>query len=191
MKVPQSDMPEEALWKSFFDPDNLIQELLPDAPLMGDAAELGAGYGTFTKSALMSVIGKVHAYEIEPHLCANLEARFSDNIPHRLQVHCGDVLIGGSGLAPNSLSLVMAFNFLHFGDPQALLDHVYHILAPGGRLLIIHWRSDIDTPRGPDKELRPSPETVCKWCHNSGFSLLQEPDISDSCPWHYAIVATK
>ncbi|QBZ84133.1 class I SAM-dependent methyltransferase [Hydrogenovibrio crunogenus] len=191
MKVPQSDMPETALWESFFDPDRLIQQLIPDAPFMGDAVELGAGYGTFTKSALKSVTGKVHAYEIEPHMCTNLEARFNDIIPLRLQVHCADVLIGGTGLTAGSISLVMAFNFLHFGDPQTLLDHVYHILGPGGRLLIIHWRSDIDTPRGPDMHLRPTPETVCKWCHKSGFKLLQQPDISGSCPWHYAVVATK
>lgn len=191
MKVPQSDMPEQAVWESFFDPVGLMQTLLPDAPLEGNAAELGVGYGTFTKALLASVKGKIQAYDIEPKACSDLKERFNDFTPDRLQIHCKDVLSEGTGLTSNSLSLVTAFNLLHFGDPQRLLSHVYDILEPGRHLLIIHWRSDIETPRGPDLELRPTPETVNHWCQEAGFNLVRNPDISNSCPWHFAVIATK
>lgn len=191
MKVPESDMPDEALWQSFFDTDKLLKTLLHDLPVEGDAVELGAGYGTFTQSALKSITGTLHAYEIESELCTYLETQMDAPFSERLQVHCSDVLANGTGLKPNSISLAMVFNLLHFADPSDLLNHIYDILIPGGRLLILHWRSDLETPRGPDKSLRPSPNDVSKWCQQAGFGIVQQVDVSESCPWHFSVVATK
>jgi SAM-dependent methyltransferase len=191
MKVPQSDMPDEALWQSFFNAPLLMDTLVPDGPVAGDAAELGAGYGTFTQAALSAVKGTLHAYEIEPALCEVLPQRFSLAQRQRLQVHCRDVLADDTGLESNSLALVLAFNFMHFEHPQAMLRHLYEVLAPGGRLLIIHWRSDIDTPRGPDLTIRPTPQAVCDGCREAGFERIEQPDIRTSCPWHFAVVAMK
>lgn len=191
MKIPQSDMPDEAMWQSFFDPNALMRTLVPKAPLSGNAAELGCGYGTFTMAALNSVTGTVYAYEIEPLLCKALQHRLGAGNSSRLTVRCEDVLTQGTGVEPNSLRLVMAFNFLHFADPIPLLTHLHTRLEPGGQLLIIHWRSDIKTPRGPDLSMRPTPQTVYQWCQQAGFEELSQPDISASCPWHFAVVATK
>lgn len=191
MKVPQSDMPEEALWQSFFNPESLLETLLPKVPVHGDAVELGAGYGTFTRAALNFVKGTLHAYEIETELCNDLKELVSESYPERLQVHCRDVLANGTGLSANSVELVMIFNLLHFGCPSVLLKHAYDILTPGGQLLIIHWRSDIATPRGPELQIRPSPNDVLKWCHQAQFKTVNQIDITDSCPWHFSVVAIK
>ena len=195
MKVPDSGMPEQALWQQFFDAEKLMQTLLPLRPLQGDAAEMGAGYGTFTQAALNSIQGTLHAFDIEPELCAQLPLSVAEANRHRLQVHCQDILDLSEQkrlpLTAKSLRFITVFNLLHFPNPTAWLTQLHDLLADNGKLLIIHWRSDIQTPRGPDMALRPSPESIQAWCNVAGFSSSLVIDISESCPWHFAIVAQK
>lgn len=39
--------------------------------------------------------------------------------------------------------------------------------------------------------LRSSPESIQAWCKTAGFYTTVVIDISDSCPWHFAIIAQK
>ncbi len=60
-----------------------------------------------------------------------------------------DVLTQTTGLADNSIDYVMLFNILHHESPNDFLNEAYRILKPNGKVGILHWRSDIETPRGP------------------------------------------
>ncbi|MBO1926175.1 hypothetical protein J3998_01180 [Thiomicrorhabdus sp. 6S2-11] len=150
--------------------------------MAGDAAEMGAGYGTFT-------------LDIEPELCAQLPMSVAKKDQCRLKTHCQDILDLSEQkwlpLKPESLSFITVFNLLHFSDPIPWLSHLHNLLVEDGKLLIIHWRSDIQTPRGPDMALRPSSESIQAWCKTAGFYTTVVIDISDSCPWHYAVNAYK
>ena len=39
----------------------------------------------------------------------------------------------------------------------------FRILKDDGIISIIHWRSDIQTPRGPSLDIRPKPQDCEKW----------------------------
>ena len=63
------------------------------------------------------------------------------------------------------------------------------ILKPEGKIGIIHWRSDVSTPRGPDLNIRPKPEQCQKWLLEAGFKL--EGNIIPLPPYHYGLIGTK
>lgn len=63
------------------------------------------------------------------------------------------------------------------------------ILKPNGKLGIVHWRSDIETPRGPDITIRPNPDQILQWIDRQRFSLLKEPALIE--PYHFGLILFK
>lgn len=97
----------------------------------------------------------------------------------------------GTGLPDASVVHAMVFNILHVEEPVGILREAYRVLVPGGKVSIIHWRSDIETPRGPALEIRPSPERCLAWAAEAGFVKRQIVEIGHSGPWHYGLVLAK
>lgn len=85
----------------------------------------------------------------------------------------------------------MIYNLLHIDNPVALLREARRVLRDGGRLSVMHWRSDIPTPRGPPLAIRPSSDQCLAWIAEAGLSDPQMVDLSPSCPFHFGIVATR
>ena len=52
--------------------------------------------------------------------------------------------------------------------------------------LVIHWRYDPATPRGPNMEIRPRPEQIVSWGLKAGLTVTNA-SIIDLPPWHYGI----
>jgi len=52
----------------------------------------------------------------------------------------------------------MLFNILHHDKPQELLGEAYKVLRKNGKVGIIHWRTDMETPPSPEISIRPKPE---------------------------------
>ena len=67
MKIRESGMPDEDVWKDFFEPDKILKKLGLDNKVV-DAADFGCGYGTFTIPAAKAIDGKVYAIDIEPEM---------------------------------------------------------------------------------------------------------------------------
>jgi hypothetical protein len=61
------------------------------------------------------------------------------------------------------------------------------VLVPDGKLAIIHWNYDPDTPRGPTMSIRPRPDQCQSWAEQVGFELLP-PSLIDLPPYHYGFV---
>jgi hypothetical protein len=53
-------------------------------------------------------------------------------------------------------------------------------------VLIIHWRHDILTPRGPSLETRPRPDQIARWARETGRLQLVGEAI-DLPPWHFGM----
>lgn len=190
MKGRESGMPAEALWASFFDAPAILAAIgLRDDDTVVD---YGSGYGGFALAAAAATRGAVHALDIEPDLVALLAARAAAAGFGALRVRQCDFLAGDDGgLAAGSATLALAFNILHVEQPATLLVTARRALAPGGRLAVIHWRSDIETPRGPPLAMRPRPSDVAAWATAAGFGAAQTVELGAAAPWHYGLVVAR
>ncbi|MEX0938914.1 MAG: hypothetical protein WDZ59_13715 [Pirellulales bacterium] len=79
---------------------------------------------------------------------------------------------------------VLLFNILHCERPVALLRQAAAALSEGGEVLVIHWRHDLETPRGPEGAIRPSPEQISAWGCEAGLDAQPPLELP---PWHYGI----
>ncbi|MGE0483848.1 MAG: methyltransferase domain-containing protein [Gammaproteobacteria bacterium] len=180
-------MPEEAVWAGFFDPPAVLAALgLRDDDTVLD---LGSGYGTFALPAAAHTCRNVYALDIEPGLVALLAARAAaaglDNLHVR---HCDVLTSAVADFDVPPATLALAFNILHVEAPVALLRTLRGLLGPDGRLAAIHWRSDIETPRGPPLAIRPRAADIAAWAATAGFGDTCEIDLGAAAPWHYGLV---
>jgi SAM-dependent methyltransferase len=181
-------MPDEELWRSFFEPDELLRRLELDSS-SGDVVDLGCGYGTFAIPAAQVVTGVVHAVDEDPGMIAVTRRYAQDKGLTNVQVHRQDIIAQGTGLAAASVDYAMVFNILHGDAPHVLLCEALRVLRPGGKVGILHWRCDPHTPRGPSIAIRPKPEQCQQWATEVGFAVHQP--YLDLPPYHYGMVGTK
>lgn len=189
MKGRESGMPAESDWEAFFDADTAIARIFDSGIVNGDAVEFGCGYGTFTMPAASRTRGRFTALDIEPALIKLVSDKAARLSLANVRAQIRDFLRTGSGLARASHAHAMVFNLLHIDEPLVLLHEIRRILRPGGALSVMHWRSDIPTPRGPSLDIRPSPDQCSLWLQGAGFGTIRVVDLSDACPYHFALVA--
>ena len=171
MKITDSGMPDEAYWNSLFDIGGIIEWLA--IPVDATIAEIGCGYGTFTVPVASCVEGVMYAFDIEPHMVEVARENVLNSRLENVRFDVRDVLESGTGIAPDSIDLVLLFNILHSDDKAVLLAEATRILRKGGIVAIIHWRKDIPTPRGPAVELRPDLEQIMEAAAGLGLDLLE------------------
>jgi SAM-dependent methyltransferase len=185
-KGRESEMPPIEQWEGFFDPDNVLKVLgCGTAP--GDLVEFGCGYGTFTIAAARRISGTVYALDIDPLLVRATINRAAREGVRNVVVETRDFVSQGCGRTDGSVSFVMLFNILHIEHPMTLLREAHRVLRVGGTAGVIHWRRDIETPRGPSPEIRPRPEQCRAWAEDAGLRWLSSPDLPN-CPWHWGMV---
>lgn len=187
MKIRESGMPEREMWEQFFNPATILATLGLNNEV-GDVAEFGCGYGTFTIPAAGIIRGKIYALDIEPDMIRMTSEEVKKQGLSNVQTILRDFMTNGSGLADESVDYVMLFNILHLEKPEVLLKEAKRILARNGKLGIIHWNYDPKTPRGPSMDIRPKPEQCIQWAQNVGFCNPVQFDLK---PYHYGIVMRK
>jgi ubiquinone/menaquinone biosynthesis C-methylase UbiE len=187
MKVRDSGMPEETMWSKFFDPEQILKQM-DFTPDLESVVDLGCGFGTFTIPASQIIKGKIHAFDIDPEMLGRLQAKMDQQNIKNIELHLTDFISEGSRLPDNSVDYVMLFNILHHENPHQILNEVYRILKPDARAAIIHWRSDIPTPRGPHLNIRPKPEQCKQWAIETGFQVNSEKKLE---PYHFGIIISK
>ena len=179
-------MPCVEVWDRFFDPDAIL-DALGCLRVSGDAVEFGCGFGTFTTAAARRVSGTVYALDIDPAMVQATAARAAVARAGNIVVEQRDFVTAGSGRPGGSAAFAMLFNILHIEDPIALLREARRILRSGGSAAVIHWRHDIDTPRGPRLDIRPRPEQCAAWAEQAGFRSQGVRDLPNS-PWHWGML---
>jgi SAM-dependent methyltransferase len=155
--------------------------------LRGDAVEFGCGYGTFTVELAARVSGTVFALDVDPSMVISTATRAQQAGARNIAVEQRDFVSAGSGRPDGSVAFVLLFNILHMEDPIALLQESHRILHDEGTVSIIHWRHDIDTPRGPPLEFRPKPEQCRVWAELAGLRCQGMRDLPRS-PWHWGLL---
>jgi ubiquinone/menaquinone biosynthesis C-methylase UbiE len=191
MKGRESGMPDEAYWASFFDPHAVLALLLLPKDSTCNVLEFGCGYGTFTLPAASRTRGRVTALDIEPEMVSLVAQRAHEAGLMNVHAEVRDFVAHGTGVQDGSQGHVMIFNLLHIEDPLALLREAHRTLEPGGTLSVIHWRSDIDTPRGPPLAIRPTPEQCSAWLSEAGFDAVIQVALGQCAPYHYGLLAQR
>jgi ubiquinone/menaquinone biosynthesis C-methylase UbiE len=153
----------------------------------GNVVEFGCGYGTFTLPAARAVEGRVIALDIEPDMVTATARKAQEAGLSNVITEVRDFINDGSGLADGQAGYAMLFNILHIEDPVGLLREAGRVLAPGGKVGIIHWRSDIETPRGPSLPIRPSAEQCRAWGEQAGLMFVRYESLC-CCSWHWGLL---
>jgi len=184
MKIRESGMPEESQWEHFFDPWAVLEQLgLTSA--CDDVVEFGCGYGTFTLVAARMVSGTVYALDIEQEMLDTVASRADTARLENIKLLRRDFVGQGTGLDDGTADYVMLFNILHAEDPVALLREARRNVKAGGKVGVMHWNYDPDTPRGPPMAIRPRPEDCRRWAEAAG---LRCGPLVDLPPYHYGLV---
>ena len=182
MKVRESGMPEQEFWESLFDVPCILDAFGFGAHT-GDVAELGCGYGTFSIPLAQRISGTLHTVDIDP-VMVELTRRRAAGLKNLL-ASARDVLVDGFGVAAGSCDACLLFNILHAEDPVALLQAARTTVHDGGLVAVIHWRSDVPTPRGPPLAIRPTPESILGCAADA--QLAAEADAFVLPPWHFGM----
>ncbi len=181
-------MPDEEIWNDFFNVDLILSELQINSKI-NDIAEIGFGYGTFTLPAAKLIKGKLFAFDIDQDMLEIVEKKINDSGISNVIPEKRDIISQTTGLGNNSVDYVMLFNILHHDNPDDFFHEACRILKLNGKIGIIHWRSDIITPRGPDLSIRPEPQQILNWIDKEKFSVTKGPIIFE--PYHFGMIIKK
>jgi SAM-dependent methyltransferase len=184
MKVRDSGMPPQDYWETLLDVSGIL-DAFGFGPATGNVAELGCGYGTFTLPLARRIAGMVHTIDIEAEMVAITHQRAAAARLTNVKAELRDVLAGGFGPPAGSCDAALLFNILHAEQPVALMRAARDVVRPGGLVAVIHWRSDIATPRGPSLDIRPRPEQIVTWAADAGLTV--DGASFNLPPWHYGL----
>ena len=184
MFLRESGMPPQDYWETLFDVPHIL-DAFGFGPATGDVAELGCGYGTFTVPLAARIGGTVHTLDIDATMVATTTRRAAEAGLTNVRPAMRDVLAGGFGRPAGSCDAALLFNILHAEEPVALLRAAREVVRPGGLVAVIHWRSDIATPRGPSPAIRPQPEQISTWATGAGLAV--DGASLDLPPWHFGL----
>ena len=186
MKGRESGMPDESYWETFFKPECIVERLDCNSTYR-TVLEFGCGHGTFTIPAAKRVAGTVIALDIEPEMVQATLRKAQESQLKNVVATVRDFMAEGSGLPDGAADYAMLFNILHIDEPVALLRETYRSLASGGTVGVIHWRTDVETPRGPSMPIRPSAEQCRSWGEQAGLEFVRMESLC-CCSWHWGLV---
>lgn len=188
MEVIDSGMPDEAYWNSLFDVP-LIVKWLNLKNVSAPIVEIGCGYGTFTVPIAKETNAELYAFDIEPAMIETAQKNTRQARIRNARFFLRDIVKQGTGLESDIAGMVLLFNILHFNERRVLLEEASRILKPNGVVSIIHWRKDIETPRGPSVHLRPNQQMILDSISGLGLHFAGNTRILE--PYHWGIQLTK
>ena len=160
------DDPKRDAWQK---PHEVIQALAlkPDAVI----ADIGSGTGYFSaRFANMVPKGRVYGVDTEPDMVKYLAERAKREGLKNITAVTGAP--GDARLPEKADLIIMVDVFHHIADRARYLKKLQGSLKPGGRLAIIDFR--MDSPDGPPKSARITPDRVKTELKGAGYALIQE-----------------
>ena len=190
---PATLMPDADWWHTLWpDPEAVLRKvgIQPEMQVV----DLCCGDGHFTKPMCELVHpGKTWALDLDAGLLGQAEQGCRNNPNFH-------AILGDARELPKQVSEPVDFVFIAntfhgVPDKTELSRAVHKVLKPGGRFAVINWHKRpreetiiLDLPRGPDTELRMTPEDVQGYVEPAGFRL---DEIVEVGPYHYGAVFHK
>ena len=162
------DDPARDAWQQ---PDRVIEAL--GLKRGQTVADIGAGTGYFTiRLAKSEAAPKVYAVDIEPSMVNYLRERAAqDKLNNVVAVQAA----ADTPNLPETVDLVLIVDtFHHIGGREVYFRKLAKSLKPGGRVAIVDFR--LDSPEGPPKEFRFTPEQIKSEMSKAGYTLSAQHD---------------
>ncbi len=160
------DDPQRDAWQK---PHEVIQALAlnPDAVIV----DIGSGTGYFAaRFARMVPKGRVYGVDTEPDMVKYLAERAKREGLHNIIAVAGTP---DDPRLPEKADLIILVDvYHHVGQRERYFRMLRESLRPGGRVAIIDFL--LDSPYGPPKSARVSPERVKAELKGAGYALVQE-----------------
>jgi ubiquinone/menaquinone biosynthesis C-methylase UbiE len=147
--------------------------------------DLGCGTGAFSFPMVLQVgkEGVVYAVDDSADMLDHLRTK---NPPPNLQLVHSDAEQTGLDSRISDFCL-LAFVLHEVKQADILVAEAFRLLKPEGKLLIVEWKAELDSP-GPPRKIRLSEERVSQLCSQAGFAGFKYIDWSKH---HYAAVCDK
>ena len=160
------DDPKRDAWQK---PHEVIQalKLKPDAII----ADIGSGTGYFSaRFANMAPQGRVYGIDTEPDMVKYLADRAKrEGLKNLIAVAAKP----GDPQLPEKADLVILVDvYHHIDDRERYFQKLAGSLKPGGRVVVIDFR--MDSPDGPPKAARITPDQVRTELKRAGYTLAAE-----------------
>ena len=162
------DDPARDAWQM---PDRVIATLaLKPGQIVAD---IGSGTGYFSvRLAKSAAAPKVYGADIEPEMVKYLRERAAkEGLTNVVAVQAA----ADSPNLPEPVDVVLIVDtYHHIGDREAYFRKLAKSLKPGGRVAIIDFKPD--SPEGPPKEFRFSPDKFKSEMSKAGYRLASKYD---------------
>lgn len=188
MKVNDSGMPEERYWNGLFNVPPII-DWLNVQQVSGPIVEVGCGYGTFTLPLAKKTTETIYSFDIEPAMIETTKRHLQREGISNVKLLQRDIVESGTELESGSVGMILLFNILHFNERRVLLDETNRVLKSFGVAAIIHWRKDVETPRGPAYSLRPDKQIILNSI--TGLDLSFNGNSKTLEPYHWGMQLIK
>ncbi len=130
----------------------------------------GPGFWTMPLAGIVGPTGRVWALDVSQEL---LEALASRNPPP--QVHPLRTELPKIALPDHSVDLAwMAFVFHEVEPPEELARELRRVIKLAGRVLVLDWRPDGQSEKGPPRAHRLTPEQVMTRLREAGFARVAQ-----------------
>ena len=175
--------------RALIDPFNALEKAgIREQMRVADFGVGAVGHFLFPAAQLVGPKGHVYGVDVLKSVLQANQSRAKLSGSDNIELVWGDFeRPGGSRLPDNSMDMVVMVNVLHAIDKVTSLAEARRVLATGGILLVIEWKS-AGTTIGPAPEKRLPKEAASAAASQAGFQAVSD---FEAGPSHYGLVLKK
>jgi ubiquinone/menaquinone biosynthesis C-methylase UbiE len=176
---------DDAERRQWLPPDDVVERLAVHSGMR--VADIGAGTGYFALPLARAVgpLGTVFAVDVQPEMLDKLRSKLEASLP--VQLVTGEAT--RTTLGDGSVDLAFLANVWHEIDERsAALVELARIVRPGGRVAILDWRADVESPSGPPIAHRIAAAEVERTLSKANWELVRPTQ--EIGPYHYLVIAS-